>query len=54
MDRFGVKQIAIVLSISFMLLLSGTIITIFINNYLVYNYNKDEISDKATFVYRDN
>ena len=53
MEKLGIKQIAIILSISFMLLLSGTLITIFLNNYLVSNYNKDEITTKATFVYRE-
>ena len=54
MEKFGIKQIAIIVVISFMLLLSGTCITLFINKYLVTNYNKDEIVNKATFVYRDN
>ena len=54
MDRIGIKQIAIIVIISLMLLLFGTFITLFINNYLIKNYNKDEIVNKATFVYRDN
>lgn len=54
MDKLGIKQIAIIVIISLMLLLSGTLITLFINNYLINNYNKDEIVNKATFVYRDN
>ena len=53
MEKVGVKQIAIILSISFMLLFSGTLITIFLNNYLVSNYNRDEIATKATFIYRE-
>ncbi len=53
MEKLGFKHIALILTISFMLLLSGTLITVFLNNYLVSNYNKDEIGNKATFVYRE-
>lgn len=54
MERIETKQIAIVLFISIMLLFCGTLITLFLNNYLISNYNDDEISTKATFVYREN
>lgn len=54
MEELGIKHIAIIIIISIMLLVSGTFITLFINNYLINNYNRNEIINKATFVYRDN
>ena len=53
MKGLEAKQIAIVLFISIMLLFCGTLITLFLNDYLISNYNDDEISTKATFVYRE-